>query len=350
MRKILTLVLLACCVLAVDASRKSDSEYEKEMEALMADAQLPLEQGDNSVFEPNSNLQWRYGISHCRTETFKNEQGVPDQLGFKFYYDYESGDSKYVYKVKLIDDKAVVVNRPGFIARHLVAGRWDMIVFQDEKDEVHDVLLKCEEHKSYSTDKAEYYDIQDMFAGVWANDSNQVAVFGFISQLEWEWKYRKPGKDFEMTYTRRNKDDKNSRQLMLYFVKERVKGAGSLDIEGGHTNGYRGSGSMQGPILWWLKDAEGNLAVELDKPYDEELDAWYSKFRDPQFTLHWVRSPYIDNPNRWAVLSMRPVTRGMLEVFDKASLQQMLDYLNDRENPTDIERLNKSLIGTLLSE
>ncbi len=347
MRKILTLVLLFCCVLAIDARKKSDRECEKELEAFMADALLPLEQGDDSVFELNSSLQWRYGMSHCRTETLKNEHGDYDQLGFKFDYDVEKGKYKYVYNVKLIDGKAVVVNRPGFTARHLIAGRWDMIVFQDEKGEVHDVLLKCKEHESYTNETAENYDIQDMFAGVWANDSNQVTVFGNISQLEWKWKYLYPGVEYVISGSRKNED--KTKQLKLIFVKERVKGAGSIDIEGGHTNGYRGNGSQHGPIIWWLKDVEGNLAVELNKPYDEELDAWYSKFRDPQFTLHWVRSPYIDNPNRWAVLSMRPVTRGILEFFDKVSLQQMLDYLNARENTTDIEKLNKSLIGTMLN-
>ena len=62
-----------------------------------------------------------------------------------------------------------------------------------------------------------------------------------------------------------------------------------------------------------------------------------------------MRSPYKDNNNRWAVLSMRPVTRGMLALFDKEAMKQMLNYLNARKNPTDIEKLNKSLINTIVN-
>ena len=53
--------------------------------------------------------------------------------------------------------------------------------------------------------------------------------------------------------------------------------------------------------------------------------------------------------DRWAVLSMRPVTRGMLAYCDKATMQEMLKYLNARKAPTDIEKLNKSLINTILN-
>jgi hypothetical protein len=95
---------------------------------------------------------------------------------------------------------------------------------------------------------------------------------------------------------------------------------------------------------------QGNdLAVELAAPFDESLDAFYSNFRDEKFTLKWVRSPYNDNPDRWAVLSMRPVTRGMLSVFDKDALRHMLSYLNSRTNRTDIEELNKNLINTIVN-
>lgn len=347
MKKFLTLVLLVCCVLFVDARWKTDSEYEKEQETIMAEALLPLEQASNDVFEPNCEAEWRYGMNHCRIKSFNNEQGEPDHVGFMLEdtWDWDKGNN--IYKVKLIDGKPVVINRPGFTASHLVAGRWDIIVFQDKNGEVHDVLLKYEKHDSYSREEAENGDMQDMFAGVWANDSDVVTEFGFIHKTKDQWKRNNPGKDYEIRGYRNNDD--NGRQLKLVFVKERVKGAGSIGIEGGHTNGYRGHGSQHGPIIWWIEDAQGNLAVELDKPYNEELDAYYSKFRDPQFTLHWVRSPYLDRNDRWTVLLMRPVTRGMLEFFDKASLQQMLDYLDGRENPTDIEKLNKSLINTVIN-
>lgn len=347
MKTFLTLVLLACCVLCVDARRKSDRECEEEQKAIMADALLPLTQASNDVFEPNSNVEWRYGYRHCDLQSFNNEQGKPDHVEFILEDTGYLDEGKNIYKVKLIDGKPVVINHAGFIARHLVAGRWDMIVFQDINGQVHDVLLKCEKHDSCSRKVAENGDMQDMFAGVWANDSNAVAEFGFIYKTKDKWAQNNPGKDYEISGCRKNDD--NSRQMKLYFVKERVKGAGSVLMDGG-SNGFGGHGSQHGPIIWWIKDVQGNLVVELNKPYDEELDAYYSKFRDPQFTLHWVRSPYIDCNDRWTVLSMRPVTRGMLEFFDKASLRHMLDYLNGRENPTDIEKLNKSLINTLVSD
>ena len=114
-------------------------------------------------------------------------------------------------------------------------------------------------------------------------------------------------------------------------------------------SGYGGHGSLHGP-LWWIVKPQGNdLAVELAAPFDESLDAFYSNFRDEKFTLKWVRSPYKGMKDRWAVLSMRPVTRGMLAYCDKATMQEMLKYLNARKAPTDIEKLNKSLINTILN-
>jgi hypothetical protein len=346
MNKFLTLVLLVCCVLTVDARRKTERECEEELKAIMADALLPLEQASNDVFNPNSKVQWRYGYRHCSLQSFKNEQGEPDFLGFKVNDSKSWDDDSCVYKVKLVDGNPVVINHQAFTVHHLVAGRWDMIVFQDKNGQVHDVLLKCEEHNSYSRKEAENGDMQDMFAGVWVNDSDAVTEFGFIHKTKDQWKRVNPGSDYEINGYRKNDD--NSMQLKLIFVKERVKGAGTISIDGG-TNGYRGHGSQHGPIIWWIEDVQGNLAVELNKPYDEGLDAYYSKFRDTQFTLHWIRSPYLDRNDRWTVLSMRPVTRGMLEFFDKTSQQQMLDYLDGCDNPTDIEKLNRSLINTVVS-
>ena len=88
--------------------------------------------------------------------------------------------------------------------------------------------------------------------------------------------------------------------------------------------------------------------MELTEPFSEELDAFYSNFREEKFTLKWVRSPYKGLKDRWAVLSMRPITSGMLAFCDKATLQLMLKYLNGRKSPTDIEKLNKSLIKTMI--
>ena len=101
--------------------------------------------------------------------------------------------------------------------------------------------------------------------------------------------------------------------------------------------------------MWKVKPQGNDLAVELTQPFDESLDAFYSNFRDEKFTLKWVRSPYKGMKDRWAVLSMRPVTRGMLALCDKATLQEMLKYLNARKAPTDIEGLNKSLINTMVN-
>ena len=148
MKTLLTIVLLACCVLTVDARRKTERECEEELKAIMADALLPLEQASNDIFEPNYSAEWRYGMNHCRIKTFNNEQGAPDHVGFLLEDTRNWDDGNNIYKVKLIDGKPVVINHPAFTVHHLVAGRWDMIVFQDKNGQVHDVLLKCEEHNS----------------------------------------------------------------------------------------------------------------------------------------------------------------------------------------------------------
>ena len=75
---------------------------------------------------------------------------------------------------------------------------------------------------------------------------------------------------------------------------------------------------------------------------------------DEKFDLTWVRSVYPGYKGRWAVASVRPLTRNMLRQFDKATLRAMVKGINARHTRdkkfSAIEKLNKSLINTMIAE
>jgi len=372
MRTFFLMALAFCAVVAVNAANRTDSD--SEIEAIMADAKLKFKQGDNSVFQPNQDIKWRNGVQlYCRVTDCYNEKDQPDHVGFLLEDcdDWES--SKHYYEVKLVKGKPTVVNQEGVTVKHEVAGRWDMVVFRNASGAVLDVALKS--NKEFE-DEEIVADMRDMINGVYVGtgkNASDTVVFGAVYG---KGRSHEPGADYRLNYMDYSSGEpKLSDQLLVAYAPERMKrvrmpeASKRVDEKGvthyyadgkeisskeyehlmSRPTGYGGHGSLHGP-LWWIVKPQGNdLAVELTQPFQEELDAFYSNFRDNKFTLKWVRSPYKGMKDRWAVLSMRPITRGMLHYCDKATMKEMLKYLNARKSPTDIENLNKSLINTVVN-
>jgi hypothetical protein len=370
MRTILLMAIVVCAVMTVNAAGRSDKDRDAEIEAIMADAKLKFKQGDNSVFQPNQNIEWRNGVqNHCHVTNCYNEKDELDHVGFLLEECEDWENSEHYYEVKLVNGKPSVINKKGVTVKHEVAGRWDMVVFRNANGAVLDVALRTGEDK----DEKIAADLRDIINGVYVGtgkNASDTVVFGGADRS------RLPGADYQLEYMDYSDErPKLSDHLLVAYFPERMKRVHmpepsvKLDENGtphyyadgkeisrdefeflkSRPSGYGGHGSLHGP-LWWIVKPQGNgLAVELTQPFDESLDAFYSNFRDEKFTLKWVRSPYKGKKDRWAVLSMRPVTRGMLAYCDKATMQEMLKYLNARKAPTDIESLNKRLINTMVN-
>lgn len=374
MRRIFIIALAICAVIAVNAANRSSKEKDAEIESIMTDAKLKFKQGDNSVFSPDQNIEWRNGVFNYRCNVVKccNKKDEPDHLGFLLDECDDWENSKHYYEVKLVKGKPTVINQKGVTVKHEVAGRWDMIVFRNAGGAVLDVALRNNEDNNAEAED----DLRDMINGVYAGtgkNSTDTVVFG---KVYGEAMHRLPGSNYWIDYIERSDEEPRFRDaLQVAYVGERMKRvhmpepSKKVDEKGvthyyadskevsrdeyeflmSRPTGYGGHGSLHGPLLWQVKPQGSDLAVALPGGFNEELDAFYSNFRDNKFTLKWVRSPYKGMKERWALLSMRPITRGMLVYCDKAIMQDMLKYLNARKSPTDIEELNKSLINTVVN-
>ena len=374
MKKTLLLLLLLFGLLISQAivRRESRAERNERIEAVMADAKLPFTTGDNSVFEFGNDISWRNGMYRCPVIDIDDDNVKNRRVGFILddADDYEK--SKHYYEVKLTAGKPRVTNRRGVTVKHQVAGNWDLLVFSNAKGAVIDVAIRRQDNYYDDDQKA---DFRDMINGIYAgtgNNVNDTVVFGTVYDID-DYDYRLPGDGYGLHFGEEGeKGFQYYDRLKVEYVEERMKRVevphttrevdaqgvyhyyangreiSQREFEKYNSCGYGGHGSLHGPLFWWIKPQGNDLEVELYSPFQEELDAFYSNFRDQKFTLKWVRSPYKDMKDRWAVLSMRPVTRGMLSFFDKTTLQQMLTYLKGRRTPTDIERLNKSLINTIV--
>ncbi|MBR5638331.1 MAG: hypothetical protein IKW83_01070 [Muribaculaceae bacterium] len=372
MRSLLLLAFAVCAMVSFNVNATKQEENDAKIEAVMADAKLKFKQGDNDVFMPDNNIEWRNGTPYCGVVSCYNEKDEPDHVAFLLEEcdDWES--SKHYYEVKLVKGKPVVVNQKGVTVKHEVAGRWDMLVFRNAGGAVLDVVLR----KTDKYDEEDAADLRDMINGVYAGtgkNATDTVMFGAVYGVA---NSRLPGEDYKLEYmdysdgtpklvdrlhvayfpermkrvhmpVPSQKVDKNG--VTHYYADDREISRDEYEHLRSMPTGYKGHGSLHGPLWWTVKPQGNDLAVELKEPFQEELDAFYSNFRDDKFTLKWVRSPYKGMKDRWAVLSMRPVTRGMLAYCDKATMQQMLKYLNARKTPTDIERLNKSLINTMVN-
>jgi hypothetical protein len=374
MRTFFLMTLAFCAVVAVNAANRNDRN--SEIEAIMADAKLKFKQGSNDVFKLDDNTMWKNGMYDCNVDCFYDKNDIA--MGKSFHLNCAEDErlfEKHKYDVELVKGKPVVVNKKGVTVKHEVAGRWDMLVFRNASGAVLDVALLKQENYTINDDEC-IADLKDMINGVYAGtgkNSGDTVVFGPVygavggfypgADYRMEYRYNSDGRPvlydfFNVVYyperMKRVHMPEPSMQLddngePHYYADGKEISRDEFEFLRSRPAGYGGHASLHGPLMWKVKPQGNDLAVELTQPFDESLDAFYSNFRDEKFTLKWVRSPYKGMKDRWAVLSMRPVTRGMLALCDKATLQEMLKYLNARKAPTDIEGLNKSLINTMVN-
>ena len=65
MKKIILLALVLCSMMGVDA-RVINSEKTSRLNAMIADSKVEFSIGDNAVFLPGMETEWRNGIEGCR--------------------------------------------------------------------------------------------------------------------------------------------------------------------------------------------------------------------------------------------------------------------------------------------
>lgn len=375
MKKFFLFFIFFCAMLSMDALAAGRSANgnacSSDPATMLADAKLPLTLGGNDVFLPGSNATWRNGLARCHVVSCEGARDQVDHLAFLLDDDDDWENSKHYYEVKLVKGTPRVVNQRGVTVRHQVAGQWDLLVFRNAKNAVVDVAIRNKDPEASGTEEELVTDLRDLFNGVWVSAKGDTAIMGTIMGRDTR---TLPGKDYAMRYMPRDHSSANDRQLALYYVNERMKcvhypePSKRIDEAGvvhyyaddaevtrdeyefllSRPSGYGGHASLHGPLIWWVKLVGNDLAVELNEPYDPSTD-YESPFEQDKFTLRWVCSPFDGMTDRWAIVSMRPLTRGMLKPCDKHTLRQMLDYLGKRKTLTDIEQLNKSLISTMLN-
>ncbi len=370
MRKLLMTLALVAFVTTLSFARIpiQASEGERMLNEEMASAVASLEQGDNSVFKDGNGTSWRNGDYECSVVSCIDEKDRVSHLGFITDPRGENLEGRYYYEVKLVKGAPRVLNHKGVTVKHQKIGCWDLIVFRNASGGVLDVLIGSDDRVRQENLMR---DRQAMFNGVWVSARGDTATLG---RPVGERYGLCPG-DYEL--------EEVENGLQLLFAHDRMKVVRMPDLtkkEDPQTGivtyygdgnpiskeeyefilsrpcGYGGHGALLGPIAWGIKPSADyqKIDVNLITPFDKSQDFRYSPFDEAQFTLSWVRSFYPDMKGRWAVASMRPLTRRMLASVDKAGLRAILADIASRHPKgtalTAIEKLNKSLVTTMLGE
>ncbi len=336
----------------------------------LASAKAALTQGDNNVFLADDNSVWRNGDYECRKIKCVDENDRVTHVAFVTDPRAEDFDErgKCYYEVKVVKGVPRVTNHRGFTVKHQKIGAWDLIVFRNAAGGVVDVLIASSAQLRYGE---EMLDMQAMLNGVWVSARGDTATLGkplergslvcpgeyYLEKVDDGWKLafaqnrmkvvRMPDISKEV--------DPNTGEVIYYADGKRIS-KDEFEFIASRPTGYGGHGALLGPIVWSITPtADGKqIKVNLDEPYNKDQDFRYSPFDEEQFTLSWVRSLYPGMKGRWAVASVRPLTRRMLSNLNKAALRQILADIASRHPKgtglTAVEKLNKSLITTMLVE
>ena len=371
MKKSILLMLAVCCCAGVAGA----DNFEQVLKSRFENREASSARGDNDVFVYGNHIEWRNGSTRCSKGSIMGEDDVVEQIGFQLD-DVEDWDrSKHYYEVKMVNNTPRVVNRKGITVKHEVVGDWDLIVFRNRQGAVVDVAIGCEPGR---IDDEMMLDQMAMLDGVYASERGDTAVFGPDMVLErysaCPGNYRVsdyyegnkvPAKDGTLVFfaERRMKEVSmprisqrydESTGVMHYFANDKEISKDEYDFIASRPAGYGGHGALLGPIVWKVKTTATGLAVELMQPYDKDQDWRYSPFDQDKFNLKWVRSIYPGLKGRWAVASVRPLTRGMLQGLSKTTLRAIVKGIDARHTRNKtysaIEKLNKSLINTILTQ
>lgn len=370
MKKMLMTLLLVTIVTAVSFARVPTRESDEELSREMASATAALEQGDNSVFMPDDEKVWRNGDYECNKVKVMGDNDKVSHLGFVTDPrgdDWESNNPFY-YEVKVVKGVPRVLNHKGFTVKHQMIGEWDLIVFRNAKGAVVDVLIGSDERPRYEDLMR---DRQAMLNGVWVSARGDTASLGNepgarydgcpgayqLEETENGWQIlfaHNRMKVVDMPVVTKKEDPQTG--VITYYGDGKPISKEEYEFIMSRPCGYGGHGALLGPIVWDIQPSADlkKIDVKLTEPYDKEQDFRVSPFDEEQFTLSWVRSLYPGMKGRWAVASVRPLTRRMLRDVSKSGLRDLLADLNSRQGKpavmSAVEKLNKSLVTTMLSE
>ena len=141
MKKIILLVLVLCSMMGVDA-RVINSEKTSRLNAMIADSKVEFSIGDNAVFLPGMETEWRNGIEGCIVVNCYNENDEVDHLGFLLDGSDDHDSSNRYYEIMMFKGKVLTYRPKDAFAYHREAGQWDMIVFRNLNGPVLDVALR----------------------------------------------------------------------------------------------------------------------------------------------------------------------------------------------------------------
>ena len=374
MKKTLFTMAVLCAITA--SARVYNDEYAQVLRYQFENRSAASVKGDNDVFAPDNDAKWRDGNIEVEKVSFVSETDETTHIGF-LLDNTDYNDSQHFYAVKMFNGKPRVMNRKGVTVKHETVGPWDLLVFRNSAGAVIDMAIATSDKER---EMNEMIDMNALFDGIYVSAKGDTAVFGAELNDKRDHFTVCPGVYQVMTYTDglpECKPDENyiafaenrmkvvempsiskkydeQAQCIRYYADGKEISKKEYEFIESRPCGYGGHGSLMGPIVWKVKRTATGLHVELTQPYDANQDWRYSPFSDEKFDLTWVRSVYPGYKGRWAVASVRPLTRNMLRQFDKATLRAMVKGINARHTRdkkfSAIEKLNKSLINTMIAE
>lgn len=141
--------------------------------------------------------------------------------------------------------------------------------------------------------------------------------------------------------------DENNEGFYLSYGDRRVS-HGDPSYRGRKMPGAGGAGSIQGPMIWFIQPGHESYHVEVvkDAPFVSKHPEFPAKFR-----MQKVAGQYGSRlPGIWPCVSVMPISRALLSMLPKNAAKQMFDELAAKKHLSDIERLNKSILGAALKK
>ncbi len=184
-----------------------------------------------------------------------------------------------------------------------------------------------------------------VLAGVYENETGK-AVFGKVQDPDNRYNDNDPGSDIRFLHRYHDHNRFLSDTIEWGFNRiQRVK------VPPGAPRGWGGAAAFSGPSTWVIKFTDDGLAVkEIGQGVNRPTYPAFGK----DFKIRKIRSPYLHSADSWAVVSEEPMLRGHLKEMSVKMLRTMLSQLSHRHklgSPlSDLEKVNKSLIETIIAE
>lgn len=185
----------------------------------------------------------------------------------------------------------------------------------------------------------------ELLQGVYQNETGY-AVFGNIEEKNKDYQNCDPGDDIHFHY-----DIGPAGIVVSDTIEWGFKRIQQVNPPPGAPPGWGGAGAFTGPTLWKI-NFEGNELHVVEVLTGINAPTYPAFGKD--FKLKKVRSPYAHAKDPWAIAAYHPLTRGSLSMLTPELLKAILAEIKSRHaDGTElfpIEKLNKSLIETLIEE